>query len=78
MKVQFELEEVQVMVEAILDAMQQAELGKRDAAALRRWRAEEITPISTTMRMLTEKLNSDIQQEHDRAEVTPIVKPDWA
>ena len=35
-------------------------------------------PGDPLMRRLAEKITSEIQQSHDRSEVSPIKKPDWA
>ena len=45
---------------------------------LRRWRADEMVPGSPLLRRLSEKMNEEIQHSHDRSEVSPIKKPDWA
>jgi hypothetical protein len=63
MKVEFEIEEVWTMF--------------NDLAALRRWRTDEMTPGSDAMKLLAEKVNREIQREHERQEVSPIKKPDW-
>jgi hypothetical protein len=36
-----------------------------------------MSPGSPLMQVLAEKINTQIQQTHDRSEVSPIKKPDW-
>ena len=37
-----------------------------------------MTPGSPAMRLLAEKLNTELQRAAARNEVSPIKKPDWA
>ena len=37
-----------------------------------------MSPGSAAMQLLAEKINVGLQREHDRSEVSPIKKPDWA
>ena len=66
------------MAEAILDGIGEAGLSRKDAATLRRWRNDKISPTSPEMKLLTEKVNNELQHEHDSSLNTGIVKPDWA
>jgi hypothetical protein len=80
MKVEFEIEEVWTMFNSVLDelvALPGVKKDRKDLAALRRWRTEEMSPGSDGMKILTEKVNREIQREHERSEVSPIKKPDW-
>ena len=80
MKVEFEVEEVWTMFNTVLDelvALPGVKKDKKDVAALRRWRTDEMSTGSDAMKLLTEKVNREIQREHQRAEVSPIKKPDW-
>jgi hypothetical protein len=78
MRVEFTVEECHRMFEAVMDELLETELDKADRATLRRWRSEHMTPGAALMRRLAEKMNAEIQQSHDRSEVSPIKKPDWA
>ena len=78
MKVELSIDEVLVMADAILDAVGEAGLSRKDAATLRRWRNDKISPTSPEMKLLTEKVNSELQHAHDSSLNTGIVKPDWA
>ncbi len=80
MKVEFEIEEVWTMFNSIVDeilAIPALKSDKKDVAALRRWRTDEMTPGSDAMKILTDKVNRAVQREHERQEVSPIKKPDW-
>jgi hypothetical protein len=78
MKVEFSLEEVRTMAEAIVDEILELPLNKRDQASLRRWSASHLEAGAPGMQALVKRINEDLQREHARAEVTPIQKPDWA
>jgi hypothetical protein len=77
-KVQFDLEEVQAMANAVIDQLLTLDgLSKADRAALRRWKSDEVRPASPTLQLMTERLNEEIQRTHDSSEVRRIVRPDW-
>lgn len=78
MKVEFTTEEVHEMFGAIVDELVELKLDRKDRAALRRWRADEMRPGSPAVAALTEKVNEALQRSHDRSEVSEIKKPDWA
>lgn len=78
MKVQFSVDEIRHMFDAVVDQIVELNLDKHDRAAIRRWRSESMTPGSAAMQLLAEKINSEIQRTHDRSEVSAIKKPDWA
>ena len=77
MRVEFTVDECHRMFESVVDELLALDLDKKDRAALRRWRSEEMSPGTPLMRALAEKLSAQIQQSHDRSEVSPIKKPDW-
>ena len=78
MKVELSIDEVLVMADAILDGIGEAELSRKDASTLRRWRNQTVTATSPVMKLLTEKVNRELQHTHDSNVRTGIVKPDWA
>ena len=79
MKVELSIDEVVVMADAILDAIgESAELSRKDAATLKRWRNSTVTATSPELKLLTDKVNSELQRAHDGSLRTGIVKPDWA
>lgn len=77
MRVEFNADECHQMFDAVMDQLVALDIDKKDRATLRRWRTEEMGPGDPLMRKLAEKLNAEIQQSHDRSEVSPIKKPDW-
>ncbi len=77
MKVEFTVEEAHRMFEAVMDELLGLKLDTKDKAAIRRWRAEEMTPGGLVMKALATKINEEVQHSHDRAEVSQIKKPDW-
>lgn len=77
MKVEFSIDEVLIMAEAVLDGVGELKLGRKDAAALRRWRNNTIKPTTAEVKLLTEKLNRELQHTQDSAQKSSIVKPDW-
>jgi hypothetical protein len=77
MRVDFTVDECHAMFEAVMDELLTLDLDKKDRATLRRWRTEGMSPGTPLMRSLAEKLSAQIQQSHDRSEVSPIKKPDW-
>ncbi len=78
MKVELSIDEVLVMADAILDGIGEAELSRKDAATLRRWRNQTVTATSPEMKLLTDKVNRELQHTHDSNLRSGIVKPDWA
>lgn len=77
MKVEFNADEVNSMLDAVIDQLLELNLGRADTAAIRRWRTDT-SPGSAAMQLLTERVNDELQREYDRSEVSPIKKPDWA
>lgn len=78
MKVEFTVEEIHSMFQSVVDQIVALDLDKKDRAAIRRWAAGEMTPGEIPMRRLSDKINEHVQHAHDRSEVSPIKKPDWA
>ena len=77
MKVEFSIDEVLTMAEAVLDGVGELKLGRKDTAALRRWRNNTIKPTTAEVKLLAEKLNRELQHTQDSAQKSGIVKPDW-
>ncbi|RLT28426.1 MAG: hypothetical protein DWI48_00500 [Chloroflexi bacterium] len=77
MKVEFSLEEVQAMLDAVVGPLSELKgLSRTDKAALRRWRQDGMR-ATADMQLLTEKANADLAQAHENREAREIVKPDW-
>ncbi len=77
MKVEFSADEAWQMMDSVVDQLLAEDLGRKDRATLRRWRTEEMSAGSPSMRLLAEKINAELQRDHARAESSPIKKPDW-
>ena len=77
MKVEFSVDEVWQMMDSVVDQLVALKLDRKDRAAIRRWRSDEMSLSSPLVRLLTEKANAELQRMHDRSEVSPIKKPDW-
>ena len=78
MKVEFTLEEVQVMLDAVLAPITELKgLSQKDKAALKRWR-QDMKGTSPDMQLLTTKTNDELARVQDNLTATEIVKPDWA
>ena len=77
MQVQFTLQEVLAMTNAVLDGLGETEFGRKDAAAIRRWRNDHITTTADEMALLTAKINAEVQQTHNHSQKSGIQKPDW-
>lgn len=78
MKVEFTVEEIHSMFQEVVDQIVAIDLDKKDRAAIRRWAAADMKPGEVLMRRLSDKINEQVQHAHDRSEVSPIKKPDWA
>ncbi len=77
MKVEFAQEEAQALAQFVLDQVLALPLSRADAAALRRFGADELRPGSATLLTLAERINADLQRTHDAAHTREIMKPDW-
>ncbi len=78
MKVEFTIDEVSTMMDAVIDQLAELNLSKTDRAKLRRWRADEMGGGSALMQLLAQKVNEELDRTHSRSEVSDIRKPDWA
>jgi hypothetical protein len=62
----------------IIDRLiEEAGLGVKDRASLRRWRSEGLKGGSEAMRELTAKINADIDRVLKTKEKSAVLKPDW-
>ena len=78
MKVEFNVDEIQTLFDAVIDQLVDLKLDKTDRATLRRWRSQTMTPAAPAMQLLADKINDAIQRSHDLSVASPIKKPDWA
>lgn len=77
MKVEFTIDEVLAMANSVIDGLSEEQFSRGDAAAIRRWRNENLTLRSDEMARLTEKVNEEVQRTHDHSMKSGIQKPDW-
>jgi hypothetical protein len=78
MKVEFTPEEVQAMAFYVLDQLEGLEgFTRADKAALKRWRDDALRAGSPPMKVLTDKVNAELQRIDEGAHVSAIKKPDW-
>jgi hypothetical protein len=78
MKVDFTVDEVWQMMDNVVEQLTELKLSKKDLASLRRWRSDDMSPRDPLMRLLSEKVNSELGRVAERNEVSPLKKPDWA
>ncbi len=77
MKVEFTLDEVVAMASTVVDGVLETKLGRKDSANIRRWRNDVINATAAEMKLLTEKVNRELEQTQTSNRKTGIVKPDW-
>ncbi len=79
MRLELEPEEARELLSLVLDRItNEAGLGDRDRAQVRRWRSESMRASSEGMRELTAKVNADIERALRAKEKSAVRKPDWA
>ena len=78
MKVEFNAEEVWLMMDNVVDQMLLLDISAKERATIRRCRDNEMALRAPAMQLLAEKVNSELQRTQGRSETVPIVKPDWA
>ena len=78
MKLELDTEEAwNLLSHVIVRLIDEVELPDADKAKVRRWKSEEMRATSQEMRVLTSKLNEDLQQVMGRKTKSQIRKPDW-
>jgi hypothetical protein len=78
MKIDFATDEAWEMMSHIIGRMlEEADLSDADRAKVRRWKSDEMRVTSQEMRVLTTKINQDLEQMMDRKKKSQIRKPDW-
>jgi hypothetical protein len=77
-RLELDSEEARELVVIIIDrVIEEAGLGDKDRATLRRWRSEGLRGGSEAMRELTAKMNADIDRALKTKEKSAVMKPDW-
>ncbi len=78
MKIEFANDEAwEVMSHVIGRMLEEAELSDSDRAKVRRWKSDEMRATSQEMRVLTSKINDDLEKMMARKQKSAIRKPDW-
>jgi len=57
--------------------LEEAGLSDADRAKVRRWKSDEMRATSQEMRVLTSKINDDLEKMMARKVKSQIRKPDW-
>jgi len=78
MKVEFATDEAWELMSHVIGRMlEEAELTDSDRAKVRRWKSDEMRATSQEMRVLTSKINDDLEKMMARKIKSQIRKPDW-
>ena len=78
MKVELENEEAWELASHIIGQLiEEASLEDSDRARIRRWKSDELRVSSQEMKVLTEKINSDLAKTQERKTKSQLRKPDW-
>ena len=78
MKVEFDTTEAWTMLNHVVNRLlEETDLSDADKAKVRRWKSEEMRATSQEMRVLAEKLNTDVQSALARKTKSQIRRPDW-
>ena len=78
MKVELDTDEAWNLVSFIVGRMiDETNLDDADRARIRRWKSDEMRVTSQEMRVLTTKINEDVQKTMERKTKSQLRKPDW-
>ena len=78
MKVELENEEAWELASHIIaQLIEEAKLEDSDRARIRRWKSDELRASSQEMKVLTEKINTDLAKTLERKTKSQLRKPDW-
>ncbi len=78
MRLELEQEESRELLSLIVERIiEEAKLSNKDRAALKRWRSDQMKPGSDGMRVLTGKINADLERALRSKEKSAVQKPDW-
>jgi hypothetical protein len=79
MKIELDLDEGWTLMSYVVHRIiEETPLSDEDKAKIRLWRSEEMRATSDEMRLLTEKLNRDLNQAIQRKQRSQIQKHDWS
>ena len=78
MKVELDNDEAWNLASHIIGLLiDEGSLDDADRARIRRWKADELRVSSQEMKVLTEKINSDLAKTLERKTKSQLRKPDW-
>ncbi len=78
MKIEFATDEAWELMSHVIGRMlEEADLSDADRAKVRRWKSDEMRATSQEMRVLTSKINDDVEKMMARKIKSQIRKPDW-
>jgi hypothetical protein len=78
MKVELDNEETwNLMSHVVNRLLDETQLSDADRARVRRWKSDEMRVTSQEMRVLTEKVNTDLAKTLERKTKSQLRKPDW-
>lgn len=78
MKIEFATDEAWELMSHVIGRMlEEADLTDADRAKVRRWKSDEMRATSQEMRVLTSKINDDLEKMMARKIKSQIRKPDW-
>jgi hypothetical protein len=78
MKVELDNDEAWNLASHIISHLiDDANLEDSDRARIRRWKSDELRATSQEMKVLTEKINSDLAKTLERKTKSQLRKPDW-
>ena len=78
MKVELDTDEAwNLMSHVIVRLLDETQLSDSDRARIRRWKTDEMRVTSQEMRVLSLKMNEDIQKTLERKTKSQLRRPDW-
>jgi len=78
MKVELDNEEAWNLASHIISQLiDEASLEDSDRARIRRWKSDELRATSQEMKVLAEKINTDLATTLERKTKSQLRKPDW-
>lgn len=79
MKVEFDIDEAwNLMSYIVYRIIEDTPLSDEDRAKIRLWRSEQMRQTGDQMRVLTEKINRDLNQTLQRKQRSYIQRHDWS
>jgi len=77
-RVEFDNDESWNLMSHIIGRLiEEAPLADADRARIRRWKSDEMRATSQEIRVLTSKMNDDLEKMRERKTKSQLRKPDW-